>query len=354
MTPDILIVGAGPTGLTAAVELARRGILPTVIDRKAEPSPLSRAVGILPATMKILAPSGASETIRAEAVPLERAVFHSVDRPIGKIALHLPGDRDNHFFSLAQDRTEHHLRMAFERLGGAVRYGESFVDLSQDEDGVAVQIGDTERQFSHVIGADGVGSPVRRALGLDFKGFDLPETWSIADVDAEGWAGTREFHVYRLGRGRVVVVVPMEAARFRLVSNTPDSLVALPVPMNVTRIRRTDTFRISVRQVSRYVVGRVFLAGDAAHCHSPVGGRGMNLGIADAADLARRFAEGGLDDYHAARHGEGRAVIRLSERARRTLLSGNPLVAGLVRVGFALATHVPPLGRNATRTALGL
>ncbi|MGI9371134.1 MAG: FAD-dependent monooxygenase, partial [Hyphomicrobiales bacterium] len=177
----------------------------------------------------------------------------------------------------------------------------------------------------YVIAADGIRSTVRGNLGIKYPGYELPETWSIADVDVKDWPNAGLFTICQLEDGKVVVVIPLEDARFRVVSNTDNALAALPLDMNVVNLRRAGAFTISVRQVEDYQKGRVFLAGDAAHCHSPVGGRGMNLGIADACDLAARLAEGTQDGYTDARHADGVGVIEGSERARKFVTSTNPL-----------------------------
>lgn len=350
MAGGILVVGAGPTGLTAAVELARLGLRPTVIEARGGPSPLSRAVGILPHSMNVLAPSGAAKAIREEAVVVSSARFHAGARSVARLPLdHGPGAQ---LLALPQDRTEHHLRASLERLGGRVHYGQRLETLAEEERAVTVRINGRLARYSHVIGADGAGSTVRAALGLAYEGFDLPERWSIADVDLTGWAHPTAFHAFLLRGQRAVVVIPLGPARVRVISNTGDALVALPVDMRVETQHRADTFRISVRQAERYGTRRVFLAGDAAHCHSPVGGRGMNLGIADAADLARRFSAGSLQGYHAARHEEGARVIAQSERARRALVSGGAFRRALVLSALSLAGAAPPLARALARRVL--
>jgi 2-polyprenyl-6-methoxyphenol hydroxylase-like FAD-dependent oxidoreductase len=352
--PGVLIVGAGPTGLTAAVELARRGVVADVVERRDAASNLSRAVGILPSSMKILAPSGVADAIRQEAVPYRAAVFHDEARVFARLNLNESGDVGFRLFGMAQDRTETHLRTAFESMGGRVNYAAELTGLAQDDSSVQVTMGDEAASYDYVIGADGVQSAVRHALGLDFLGHTLPEKWSIADVDCHDWPTPNEFHAYLRSAGRVVVVAPLERARFRIVSNTDNALETLPVPMNVTRVRREASFQISIRQVEHYQMGRVFLAGDAAHCHSPVGGRGMNLGIADAADLARRITEGGLDGYDYARHAAGKETITLSERGRRILTSRNPLVRGLAKGALRTVAAVTPLRRRAVHRLLSL
>jgi 2-polyprenyl-6-methoxyphenol hydroxylase-like FAD-dependent oxidoreductase len=124
--------------------------------------------------------------------------------------------------------------------------------------------------------------------------------------------------------------------------------------MNVSRIRREAAFHISVRQVERYRTGRIFLAGDAAHCHSPVGGRGMNLGIADAAELARCIAKSDLDGYQKLRHTAGRETIELSERGRRLPTSQNWLTRRTTKIALRLVAAVPMLRKRAIHNLLRL
>jgi 2-polyprenyl-6-methoxyphenol hydroxylase-like FAD-dependent oxidoreductase len=349
----VLIVGAGPAGLTAAVELARRGIVGEVIDLRESGSGLSRAVGIMPASLDILRLSGVAEKLLAEGMKFRRVHIYRQ----ASLALTLPlqaGTADDEFIlGLAQDRTETHLRDAFAELGGTVRYGTELVGLRQDASKVTAVMGDgAESDYDYLIGADGARSTTRSLLNIDFPGHDLPETWSIADVDAEGWPHTDAFTICRLSEGRVVVVASLEPKRFRVISNTEDALAALPLKLNVTNIRRAGTFQISVRQAAEYGAGRVFLVGDAAHCHSPVGGRGMNLGIADGADLARRMAEGGLEGYGEARHKVGREIIAGSEAVRKVMTSRNPVTRFLVRIFLQTASMMPPLQRQLAKKIL--
>jgi 2-polyprenyl-6-methoxyphenol hydroxylase-like FAD-dependent oxidoreductase len=352
--PRILIVGGGPTGLTTAVELARRGIVADVIEKQESASHLSRAVGILPSSMRILAPSGVADAIRQQAVPYQAAVFHNENTIFARLALNESQDVSERLFGLAQDRTETHLRTAFEGMGGRVEYAIELSGLTQNDTAVRVTMGDESAVYDYVIGADGAYSTVRQAVGLNFPGHTLPEPWSIADVDCLDWPTPNEFHAYLRSRGRVAIVAPLEPTRFRIVSNTPNALETLPTPMNITRVRREASFQISIRQVDRYQAGRVFLAGDAAHCHSPVGGRGMNLGIADAADLARRFSDGDLDGYDKARRTAGHETITISERGRRIITSPNPLTRHLAITALRTIAAIPPLRKRATRTLLTL
>jgi len=323
MTQDmrVLIVGAGPTGLTAAIELARRGIIPVLIEKRKTASTLSRAVGLLPNTMDILTASGAAKAIRKDAIPIQAAIFHNKQKPISTIKLNEIKGVNKRLYALPQDQTEAHLRDIFKALGGQIHYGAEFLSHAQSDDGVSVSILGQAFRFDYVIGADGVYSAVREALHIPFEGYDLPEKWSIADVEAKAWANPRSLCAFLCKMGRIAVVIPVQKNRYRVVSNTEDALATLPIPMLVQTVHRGAAFTISIRQATTYQKGRVFLAGDAAHCHSPVGGRGMNLGIADAVDLAERITTGTTDGYTAARHPIGKQTIRMSEKMRKALTS---------------------------------
>jgi 2-polyprenyl-6-methoxyphenol hydroxylase-like FAD-dependent oxidoreductase len=349
----VLIVGAGPAGLTTAVELARRGIVGDVIDLRESGSGLSRAVGIMPASLDILKPSGVTDKLLAEGMKFRQVRIYRHASLALALPLHVGGADGEFILGLAQDRTETHLRDALSRLGGTVRYGIELADLRQDANKVTVELRDgATAEYDYVVGADGARSTTRRLLNVEFRGHDLPETWSIADVDADGWANTDAFTVCRLSGGNMVVVAPLEPKRFRVVSNTEDALAVLPLKLNVTNIRRAGAFKISIRQAAQYGVGRVFLVGDAAHCHSPVGGRGMNLGIADGAELARRMVEGGLEDYGEARHRVGMEIIAGSEALRKVMTSRNPVKRFLVLAVLKIASFMPALRRQFAKKIL--
>ncbi|MCH8999055.1 MAG: FAD-dependent monooxygenase [Proteobacteria bacterium] len=349
----VLIAGAGPAGLTTAVELARRGIVSDVIDLRESGSGLSRAVGIMPASLEILRPSGVTGKLLAEGMKFRQVRIYRHSSLALALSLKGSGADDAFILGLAQDRTETHLRDVLSELGGTVRYRTELADLRQDANKVTVEMRDgAKAEYDYVVGADGARSTTRELLNIDFRGHDLPETWSIADVDAEGWPNTNALTICRLSGGDVVVVVPLEPERFRVVSNTEDALATLPLTLNVTNIRRAGAFKIAIRQATQYGVGRVFLVGDAAHCHSPVGGRGMNLGIADGAELARRMVEGGLEGYGEARHKVGKETIAWSEAVRKVMTSRNPITRFLVLAVLQTASFMPALQRQFARKIL--
>ncbi len=312
----ILIVGAGPTGLTTAIELYRRGYSPRIIDRKAAPSPLSRAVGINARSLDLLEPSGITNDLLAEGYKLKKVKLHNGKKTIGKIRLHKLPHRFNFLLALPQNETEEIMRKKLEELGGTVEYGHALTQLViKDGKAMAGINEDRAKKYDLLIGADGAHSMVRQSMNIPFIGYDYPQRWSIADFESRNWPGDAD--LFFTHGGHVRFVVRIGENRYRAVADQPDALAGIPLYFNLDKLHRKDDFVISIRQAETYQKPPVYLAGDAAHVHSPAGGRGMNLGIEDGWDLARRIAEDDLEGYTAARHPVGAHWISLSERIVR-------------------------------------
>jgi len=351
---NVLIVGAGPTGLTAALECKRQGITPDIVDAKDEPSPMSRAVGILPHSLDILDKTGVGERILEEGVQfkhvhIERDGVPLIDLDVSKIL-----DEKNFLIGLPQDRTEALMSEKLHEMGVSVQYGRKVTDIETTNSVASVTFADGTREtYDWVIGADGVLSTVRKKLGIPYDGYELSEDWSIADVELNSGYDPTTIRAWLLKNNRTerdaLVMVPIAENRVRLVSSTPDSLRAIPIELDVKSVRRSGTFKISVRQARQYVKGRVVLAGDAAHAHSPVGGRGMNLGIDDAEKAVDAILHGTLDTYERERKKKAQGIIDATERARKTLVSNNPLTYVLVRIATWCVQHVGFLQKKFAR-----
>ena len=356
----LLIVGAGPTGLTAAVELARRGLVPRVIDKKVDPLPLSRAVGINARSLTLLEPSGVAERLLAAGIKLRQFLIHDQDRLLSRIRLDRADRPYNFMLALPQDETEAILAKRFRELGGRVEFGLALDGLTVDGDRAHAKLKHLadgqleEAAYDLVLGADGVRSAVRRAAGLPFEGFDLPGTWGVADLESAAWPHRDRACLFLRPRGAILVAIPIGPFRYRVVANHPKALEALPQGMTVDRLRREAEFEIAIRQVPAYAAGPLYLAGDAAHCHSPAGGRGMNLGIADAVSFAQRVVGNDLAGYSAERHAHGQETIKLSEDLRRTMTREEPLARWLVRAGLRLVGHAPALQKRFARQVLDM
>lgn len=330
--PSILIVGAGPSGLTAALELARRGVPARIIDKDPGPTTLSKAVGINPRSLEILAPSGATERLLEHGVRMRAVQIRYQDRPLAALRLSRLAHRFNFMLALPQSETETIMGQTLAAMGVRVEWGTQLRTIRPAGERAEVTLagprGETQDSFDLVYAADGAHSRVRDALGMGFSGYTHKRAWSIVDCEITDWPFPDAAAIASLHRtGDMGFIIPIGAKRFRAVANTPSDTLAQFAPGAWSaRILQSDTFQIPVRQADTYQSGCVYLGGDAAHVHSPVGARGMNLGIEDAFVFARRFAEGTLAGYTAERHPVGRAWIRLSERLLAAAQSSNPLL----------------------------
>ncbi len=327
--PRILIAGAGPVGLTAAVELARRGHALRIIDKSGGPVPESRALGVNPRSLEILEPCGATEEMIARGIRLRRFNFWDPPQLIFTVPISELQHRYNFILALPQQETERILLERLRHLGSDVEWQTELVFLEQADGACACGIttgpGAEEARFDIVIGADGAHSTVRKALGIGFHGNRYANAFGLADVMLTGPVEPNEANVFRV-EGGIVAVFPMGGGRFRIVADRPDVLEALPEDFEVGEIFWQSSFRISRRQVEIYQKGNVFLAGDAAHIHSPVGGRGMNLGIEDAATLAWLIETGRTEEYSGRRWPVGRHVLRQPHAQTSFVTSMNPVI----------------------------
>ncbi len=343
---NVLIAGAGPVGLTAGVELARRGIDARIIDRRSGGSTLSRAVGINPRSLEILTPSGVTEELLAQGVSYEQVRIYRGDKIWAELPLTAAPIQHgyNIMLGLPQDHTEGILRDAFLKLGGEITYSAELADLSQTDSQVTAQLSDGRKlSADYLIGADGIRSATREAIGIKYHCQPLPDVWSIADVEVSNWPHLKSATICMMPGARLAAIIPIGGTRLRFVSNTEDALLDFPIDLDVTEVHRKASFRVSLCHVEQYNKGRVFLAGDAAHSQSPAGGRGMNLGISDAADLAARIADGGLSGYTASRLAEGKIVMEGAERLRKLLTTKNKFKHALTLGGLKLVSKVPAL-----------
>jgi len=338
--PDVLVIGAGPTGLVLAGELLRRGLSVRVVDKLVAPTPHSRAIGVHARSLEILDDLGVADELIARGMRITGAALQTARGPIATVTFDELDTRYPFILCVSQVETETVLRDLLAARGGAIERDTELVALAQDERGVEAVLrtprGDERARASWIVGCDGAHSGVRHALGIDFEGHAYEETFVLADVRID-WDAPLERVSTFLHEDGVAALFPMQGGRWRVIASNAEALGAQPSLDDVRslvepRVGRAlamrdaawiSPFRIHCRQVARYRHGRAFLAGDAAHIHSPIGGQGMNTGIQDAHNLAWKLARGGetlLESYHAERHAIGRDVLAQTDRVTRVAL----------------------------------
>lgn len=329
--PEIVVVGAGPVGLTAAVELKRRGYAPRIFEKDAGPHVESRALAVNPRTLDILEPSGATECLLKAGVKARAMNFHGPRGLLFRLdTRHIPHPTRDYMLVLPQAQTE---KCLIETLGGrnAVEWGTELTGLELKDGKATLTLKHKGRTKivtpDIVIGADGAHSTVRKALGIGFEGAAYEHDWGLLDAHIDGLS-PEELHVFDLSP-LLIGFIPIRGDQFRIVADVPDVLAAIPPQLNVKNVVWTSRFRISHRQVETYQKGPVFLAGDAAHIHSPLGGRGMNLGIEDAAWLAHLIDDGQTERYTTRRHPVAKDVLQRVDTATRFISSDSALATFL-------------------------
>ena len=304
---DVLVVGAGPTGLALAAYALAHGASVRVVDRAPTAVHESRALVLVPRTMEVLAGLGVTGELLRRGRRTIRLTLHagrrSVDLPLFDVGIK---DTPYPFLLFAsQAETQAVLAEHLARRGLTVERGTELVGLQQRADGVTCRLagagGERTTQATYVAGCDGGGSTVRRLLGVGFRGGRYPQRFALADVTIDGELPPERVHAY-LGRRGILFLFPLGApAPWRVLGLLPEPDAAAPLSLAEVQavvdeftgggLRLRDPawvsdFRLRHKLADHYRVGRAFLAGDAAHVHSPAGGQGMNVGVQDAATSA--------------------------------------------------------------------
>lgn len=335
-TADVLIVGAGPTGLTLAISLIARGRDVAIVDKVEEGDNTSRAAVVYPATLEELDPYGVSERLVTKGIRTPRFTIRDRDH----VLMPVPFDKLGAVFPftllVSQAVTEQTLLDCLQRLGSHVLRPLTATHVEQDDSSVAVFFeGGQQMKAKFVVGADGVHSTIRGQAGIASKRDDSGASYTLADVHLSGGVPDDELVVYFSPAGHMVVL-PLPGAIHRIVAHVEEAPEYPDVPFlqGLMDTRGPKAERAAIHDVvwgSRFLthhsivdqfrVGRILLAGDAAHEHSPLGGQGMNLGINDAIVLGRALSEllergstALLDSYDSLRRPVAEQVIQITDR----------------------------------------
>jgi 2-polyprenyl-6-methoxyphenol hydroxylase-like FAD-dependent oxidoreductase len=311
--PKVLIVGAGPTGMTAALELSRVQIPIRIIEKMPEPATTSRAVGVQARTLELFEQRGLVERMLANGNPGVAGSIYGEGKRVFRLDFSRNGSRYGYMLFISQAETEANLRAALDKQQVTIEREVEFVALSQSENGDSVKAilkhrdGSLEEvRCEYLIDTEGAHSISRTTLNLQFEGKTLDENYALGDLYIDGDLPATDFHIFSSEFG-FMGLFPMGERRFRLIASNPlskpnkDTAPSIEelqqiydqrshIPARFHDMSWSSWFRINSRMVSRLHVGRVFLGGDSAHIHSPAGAQGMNTGIQDMINLAWKLA----------------------------------------------------------------
>jgi 2-polyprenyl-6-methoxyphenol hydroxylase-like FAD-dependent oxidoreductase len=379
-TTDVLIVGAGPTGLALAIALQRAGIDYVLIDKLANGQNTSRAAVIHAHTLEMLDDLGVSTLLVDEGLKL--ATFSVRDRDRTLVQLRFDGLSTPHpyLLMLPQDVTERILTDRLVALGGTIHRGIAANEVRQDDSGAHVSLTSDTGSHSitarYIVGGDGMHSIVRAAAGAEFEGAAYGESFVLADVSME-WSHGRDDVMLFFSPAGLVVVAPLPNGNFRIVAtleSAPEhpgiadiqALIDARGPTTgravVTDVAWSSRFRVHHRLARSYRNKRLFLMGDAAHVHSPAGGQGMNTGLVDACVLGRLLTavvtgtqpEAVLDQYQSLRRPAAEKVLGVAGRLTVMATLRNPAKRLARNVVLSLINRLSSVKRSVAMDLSGL
>lgn len=381
---EVLVVGAGPTGLMAAVLLKRAGVHVRIVEQRAEATRESRAFAVQARTLELMQALGLANEFVSQGVRANSVNIHVKGRFRGGLNFTRARATDTPFpfiLMIPQSRTEAILAKELERLNVAIERGVTVASLDQDAEGVTVTTESGESiRCAYIIGADGSRSIVRQAGGLGWHGELLPQRFLLADCKVDWPLDHDNFRVFLNGQ-RIGLFLPLDGERLSRVMATDlsgsfgDENGSKPAPLDLAEMQEglqaalalpvtlsdpawVTRYRAHHRFTDRYRAGRIFVAGDAAHIHSPAGGQGMNTGLQDAANLAWKLAailNGGdpalLDSYDAERRPVGEAVVKSTGKLFAAAAGQSGTKAAVrdraVSLILPIISRLPPFQRKA-------
>ncbi|HJP75581.1 MAG TPA: FAD-dependent monooxygenase [Pseudonocardiaceae bacterium] len=361
---SVLIVGAGPAGLAAAVTLAEAGIDHVVLDKLGEAANTSRAAVVHARTLEVLDELGVADELIARGEVMNRFTMYDGHRTLASITFESLPTRYPFILMVPQDTTEATLLAKLRSLGGDVHRPYSVTTVDNRADGVTVTATGKDGaehtiDADYVIGADGMHSVVREQAGIGFTGGSYAESFVLADVRMT-WPVERTEASLHLSAEGITVIAPLPGGRYRVVSTVAEApqhpsiediqaILDARGPegtIKVTEVLWSSRFHVHHRVADTFRAGRVLLAGDAAHVHSPAGGQGMNTGIQDAVALGRLLVrahngEDVLDQYEATRRPIAQGVVSFTDRMTRMATLSSPALRALRNAAVPVITSIP-------------
>jgi 2-polyprenyl-6-methoxyphenol hydroxylase-like FAD-dependent oxidoreductase len=372
---DVLVVGAGPTGLALGASLIAHGVRAVLVDQLAEGHNTTRAAAVNARTLEVLEDLDVARRMVKAGLIAPRFTMREGRHILMPVDFSELPTKHPYTLMLSQADTERLLLERVRELGGEVVRPKTLSRLTQDANGVTASFDDGETiRAGYVVGTDGMHSTVREQAGIGFAGGEFAESFALADVGLAGDAPRHEVILFYAREG-LTVLAPLPGDIFRIVAPVADApkapsaefVQALldtrafgPGQLAVTELLWGTRFRIHHRVADRYRAGRILLAGDAAHVHSPAGGQGMNLGITDAialgralADVARGGSDGALNAYATAQRRRAEQVLKLTGRLTR-IATLPPPVRPIRNTAMRLAARVPTVRRQLAMQLSGL
>jgi 2-polyprenyl-6-methoxyphenol hydroxylase-like FAD-dependent oxidoreductase len=377
---DVLIVGAGPTGLALAIALQQSGIDHVLIDRLPQGQNTSRAAVIHAHTLEMLEPLGVVGDLTERGLKLDHFALRDRDRALLELDFETLPSLYDYILMLTQDETERVLAERYASLGGSVHRNVTAVAATQDGGGARVTVaspaGEQVIAARYVVGGDGMHSLVRNAAGIGFDGGEHEGSFVLADVRMAWPLGRTEVSLF-FSRAGMVVVAPLPNGAYRVVATLDDApevpgiadiqalLDARGPSGGHSRVEEViwgSRFRIHHRVARSYRAGRFLLMGDAAHVHSPAGGQGMNTGLVDSVVLGRILADvvGGsrpdawLDRYDALRRPAAEQVVAMTSRLTAMAVTRSTPQRIIRNAALSIANRLPPAKRRVAMNLSGL
>jgi 2-polyprenyl-6-methoxyphenol hydroxylase-like FAD-dependent oxidoreductase len=372
LNATVLVVGAGPVGLTMAIELTRYGVGVRIVDKLSQRSNKSKALAVWARTLELMDRAGVSDALVEAGLKANGARMFADGRQLGDLAFNDLPSAHPYVLLITQDETERVLEEHLAALGVMVERDVEMTGFTDDGSRVASRLTHRDGSIEEprtdwLVGCDGAHSSIRHTLGKSFDGKTVPTDFILADVYLSGSAEISRTQISMFAHADgLLMLFPIRGDRYRVIADLGEARGAPPIDPTLTDVQAVidhrgvtgivahdpiwlSAFRINERLVEDYRSGRVFLAGDAAHVHSPAGGQGMNTGMQDACNLAWKLAlacagtcsDELLSTYSSERRGIAREMIAETGKLTATMTTKNPLLQAVRNTALHLLLGLP-------------